>query len=145
MTQIFPVDGIHRQDHVFAARPRKLGPPKTSLFQSDVDVAGDEIQLRVYDLDGNTPRTPIYGGTSSILIDAGAPDSAMYTAAQLPWPGDGDDIGYTFIHRIAFDATNAAGVNWTGGHKYRVWYEFTTIAEGFIQLVFDVAVKSVKP
>jgi len=145
---IWNVVSFHNQDVIFAARPRLLGPPKATAFLVDIEdsaTPGDEVSLLVYDNDSATPRTAVHSKVG--VPGALAATDTFFATLQLPWPGDGDDIGYTFLHRIRHSATASVGVNWVGGHTYRVVFtiDASESNEGNLQLVYNVKCVSVGP
>lgn len=118
----------------------------TDFVQSDV-VAGtganQGVKVTVYDLQGNTPRTPVYetDGTSPVNLDRA---NVMQTAATLDGSWEEDDIGYVFYYTLLHDASFATGIDMKGGKLYRADFLFYSTG-GNRHFVVDIPVKLISP
>jgi hypothetical protein len=94
----------------------------------NVVVAGDftgSAVIRVYDLGSTAPTTAIYSNTVAI---------GTVIASLASW--DIDSEGYNF--QTSITSNNVA---WEGGHTYRVSALLPHTSQGYLPVVFDLAIK----
>lgn len=98
------------------------------LEQADISA----ITCKVFDLDGETPDTPIAEPTvtiSSVVLDTPVTSNAIWTK---------DVYGYNFLHDLA--NTNFP----TGNHKYRVEYTVTLTGGAVFHASFEGRAKPIR-
>lgn len=100
------------------------------IKQADIAVSG--IERKIFDLDGDTPNTPVTTTNptiSTVILDTPVTDNVIWTK---------DATGYNFRDDIA-------GSNFPeGSRRYRIEYKFTLTGDAIFHGVYEGTTKPIR-